>query len=257
MGERRVFLRHDRPARLLDPAAPAAESVRTVRALDLGHRLRNTIGVVRLVLGDDAYVVDAAHTVDQRSSAPAGSLVQLDADGARIATSDGDLVLSALSTLEGNAVDIVQVFTHHGIAPGARVPSPTPELVEAVTELEPKLARDEGFWLERVARTEPTVPPMSSGGTGSTRAAVELPAAADAATAVGAIAIWLSRLTSTSTVGFHLTDSRGRELIGRLGALGGTGPRRARRGRRGDVRRRRRPRQRRARPRRPPDATAA
>src|SRR5687767_12846085 len=51
-GPRRVYMRHDRPAHVFDPARPAVDSVRAVRALDLGHRLRNSIGSVRWVVGD-------------------------------------------------------------------------------------------------------------------------------------------------------------------------------------------------------------
>ena len=57
-GEHRMFRRHDRPARVFDPAGRRRRRRATVRALDLGHRLRNTIGSVRWVLGDDVLIVD-------------------------------------------------------------------------------------------------------------------------------------------------------------------------------------------------------
>ena len=61
---------------------PAAEQVRAVRALDLGHRLRNTIGCVRLVAGD---AVSGHRAGDRRRrSRPvrrAGTIVAADSVG--------------------------------------------------------------------------------------------------------------------------------------------------------------------------------
>ena len=159
-----MFRRHDRPAALFDPRRPAAETARTVRALDLGHRLRNTIGSVRWILGDDVLIVDAAAVADERSDAPAGRLVALDERGARIATGDGDLLVTAISTAEGAPADLADVLARHGISVGGDVPPPDGDLVSATTELEPVLARDERFWLDRLA-AHPLTSPVAGTGT--------------------------------------------------------------------------------------------
>ena len=118
---------------LLDPAAPAAESARAVRALDLGHRLRNTIGSVRLVLGDDVLVVDAAHVEAADVDAAPGTLVALDerrrpASRRPTATSSS----RALSTPEGVAVDDRPTCSPATASRSATsCPSPPPELVAA------------------------------------------------------------------------------------------------------------------------------
>ena len=109
-GEHRMFKRHDRPARLIDPGLPARVAERNVRALDVGRRIANTVGAVRWVLGNESFVVDHAERQDSSRDANPGALVALSADGARIATTEGDLVVKALSTPEGAAVDVVEVM---------------------------------------------------------------------------------------------------------------------------------------------------
>src|SRR5690606_8007972 len=49
-GTRRMFGKFKRPAVLFDPATPAEATERTVRAITVGNRLRNTLGSVRLLL---------------------------------------------------------------------------------------------------------------------------------------------------------------------------------------------------------------
>jgi natural product biosynthesis luciferase-like monooxygenase protein len=216
-GERRLFRRHDRPARLLDPQAPAAESARAVRALDFGHRLRNPIGAVRLVLDDETYVIDGVRELEPLGSYSPGTIVHLDGDGARIATSVGDLLMTALSTPEGTATDAVTVARRHGLETGATLPSPPAELVAAVTELEPELARHEVFWLDRLAETAPTV--IAGPTTASVGCPLELPSGADDAAALAAVGVWLSRITGTSTVSFAVADARVRSTLTRLAPL--------------------------------------
>lgn len=221
-GEHRMFRRHDRPARVLDPADPAATSARDVRALDLGGRIANTVGAVRWMLGRDAYVVDAATVTgdpDPSAGTP-GTIVVLGAGGVCLATSDGQLLVSRLSTPEGEAVDIADVVRAHGFAVGDVVPVPDPALVAAVGELEPKLAVDEVHWLDQLAANDPVTPAGAGalGGARQTRT-VELPADADSATVLATVALWLSRATGAETVGFSLTDAASRERLERLAPL--------------------------------------
>jgi natural product biosynthesis luciferase-like monooxygenase protein len=217
-GERRVFRRHDRPAVLLDPTRPAAESARAVRALDFGHLLRNPIGSVRLVLGDESFVVERAARLEPLESSVPGTLVKLDDDGARIATPDGDLWLSALSTAEGGAVDIASVGRRHGWEAGASIPTPHEDLVAALAELEPVLARNEHYWLDRLAQTPPTPLPATTTTT-RTGVVLELPGGAEDADALAAVAVWLSRLSGTSPVSFAVTDTAVRSTLARLAPL--------------------------------------
>jgi methionyl-tRNA formyltransferase len=54
------FGRYQRPLVFLDPSKPAIELDRGIRALDLGSRIANRVGTVRLILGDEALAVGAS-----------------------------------------------------------------------------------------------------------------------------------------------------------------------------------------------------
>ena len=219
-GEHRRFGRHDRPARLLDPVTSAGDTARAVRALDLGHRLRNTIGVVRLVLGDEVVVVESAHVHEDPSCAPVGTLIAVQDGGARIATSDGDLVIDSASAADGTPIDLCAMFARHGFDVGDVIPSPSPSLVAAIAEVEPALSRDEAFWLDRLERVEPTAPPgLGAAGGDRTARRVEIPAGADGAAVIAATALWLSRGASCDVVSFAVTDGRHRAVLARAAPL--------------------------------------
>ncbi len=216
-GEHRVFRRYDRPARLFDPRQPASETARTVRALDLGHRLRNPVGVVRLVVGDEVVVVDAVTEAEPSSAAP-GTVMASDGDGVRIATADRDILITAASTPEGVGLDLPDAFRRLGLGSGDVLAPPPAELMTAVGELETVLARDESFWLGRVAAVDPARPPML-GGTGRGSRFVDVPPQTTDAELVATVALWLRRTTAPETVAFSLTDGRVRQIGRRLAPL--------------------------------------
>jgi methionyl-tRNA formyltransferase len=219
-GERRMFTRHQRPARLLDLDVPARDSARAVRAVDLGHRIPNTVGCVRLVLGDEAYVVSEAQARESESNATAGTVVSVDSDGVAIATSDGDLVVRALTTPDGTTVDVSDLFGRQGLAAGDVVPAVDPSLRAALTELEPQLAADEKLWLDRLASSDPSTPTLSARRDGPRAArTVPLPSGIDQDGAVAAVALWLARTTGADTAGFGVTVPSSRGILERLAPL--------------------------------------
>ena len=216
-GPRHVFMRHDRPAQVFDPARPAVESVRAIRALDLGHRLRNSIGSVRWVVGTDLLVIDSAAVASDPSGRPAGTVVAADDAGVRIATSDGDVLITALSTATGRTTTPAALAAEHGIAPGIVVPSPDAALVGTIADVEPTLSRHELFWIDRLAWQEPTA--LSTRASGDARGvSIEAPGL-DPVDALAAVALWLSRVGGSGTVSFGITDASTRETLQRTAPL--------------------------------------
>jgi natural product biosynthesis luciferase-like monooxygenase protein len=209
-GTRRMFMRHDRPAVVLDPTAPAADTARAVRALDLGHRLRNGLGVVRWVVGDQAYVVDAATTTAATPNAAPGTLVAVDEHGVRVATPGADLVVSSMSSPEGARVDIPATFAE--IPPGTVLAS-SPALRAALAEREPAMSRDELFWIDRLCDVPPAAPRAVRDDGHWSRARLDVPDGAGAQAVVAALAVWLARSTNAVSVSFGLTDERQREVL--------------------------------------------
>jgi natural product biosynthesis luciferase-like monooxygenase protein len=218
-GEHRMFMRHDRPAVLLDPMAPAAATARAVRALDLGHRIRNGVGAVRWLVDGAVYVVDAATTAPATSGAAPGTVVSASGEGVRVATADGDLVITAISTPEGAAADLAATAAAHGIAAGTVLAAPPQALADALRSLEPAMSKDELFWLDRLCLGEPVAPAAAARTGERVTRRVERPADADDAAVVAAVAIWLVRVLGAEATTFALTDAAAREALASLSPL--------------------------------------
>ncbi|HEX7097455.1 MAG TPA: formyltransferase family protein, partial [Acidimicrobiales bacterium] len=221
-GPRRMYGRYQRPAVLFDPATPAEATERTVRALAVGHRLRNTLGVVRLVLGDDVYVLERVRVLDATPGATPGQIVSIDEDGVRIATGAGDVLLVEITAPNGAPTCVREAFTGRGLGVGDHVPSPDAALAAELEELDRALARNEAFWLDRLAVSEPSEPPRfpsARGDSSWSTVTVSQPTAVDADTAIAAVTGWLARLSVGGRAVVAYADDDTRDLTQRLGPL--------------------------------------
>jgi natural product biosynthesis luciferase-like monooxygenase protein len=220
-GTRRMFGKFQRPVAVFDPRTPAEATERTVRALSLGHRYRNTLGVVRLVLGDDVYVLEQVRVLDGTAGAAPGQIIAIDDDGVRVATSNGDLLLVEVTQPEGTGVDVRHIVTSRGLGVGAPLPAPPESVVAELEERDGALARSETFWLNRLAGTEMSdLPRLASNGETSwadTRIAV--PAEADADAVFAAIAGWLARLSGNGRAAVGYDDDATRAIGSALAPL--------------------------------------
>lgn len=223
-GERTVFYRHQRPARatLVDSHRPAAATVRLARALDLGPRQRHTLGALRLVLGDRAYLVDASRALDGTPGAAPGTVVSLDDAGLRLATVEGDLLVASLTTLTGERVGVRDVAARHGLGPGARVPAPDAALATALDELDPTLARHEAHHATQLRHTPTDLPIVAPASrvAGWGEVDVPVPPGSTVATLVAAAAAWAARVTGRDEAVVAYTDAAGRAALSALGPLG-------------------------------------
>ena len=147
-----MFRRYDRPARLFDPRQPASETARTVRALDLGHRLRNPVGVVRLVVGDEvARRGRRDRGRARRAPRPAPSWRAM-ATACALPPPTGTSSSPPPARPRASAWTWPDAFRRLGLGTGDVLAPPPAELMTAVGELETVLARDESFWLGRRGR---------------------------------------------------------------------------------------------------------
>ncbi len=97
---RRPFRRDDRPAHAghIDPARPASDGARLVRALTFGPYW-NPLTTPKLMLGEQVIVVGAAHVVEK--SGPAGRVLAVDAESVTLACAEGALVCTGLLCQQG------------------------------------------------------------------------------------------------------------------------------------------------------------
>jgi natural product biosynthesis luciferase-like monooxygenase protein len=195
--------RDRRPLVFVDPSTPAAQLGRSIRALDVGSRNVNGVGVARLLFGDDALAVGEAHLTDP-SGQPVGA-VSATEQGIRITTVEGDLVVRQLSTMEGEVVSVDDATRRVGTL----LPVPGARLVEALKRTDARLARHEAFWTSRLSRFESSQPTHLPGAT--TGNWIDLDAAVDVdATreeiATGVLA-WWARTSGVATTWFEFSDA--------------------------------------------------
>jgi len=216
---RRVFLRHQRPGAtgLLDPRRTADDLGRTVRALDLGGRVDNPVGVVRLVVGDRAWLVLAAHPRPSTTGVGFGAL-RLDGDVLLLATADGDLAVTALAELDGRPADLAAVA---GTLDGTVLAVAT-GLAEALDALDTPLARHEASVTGVLANAEPVALPVTEvaeDGAGWSVVALPFHGVLDLADAVGVAGSWLARVAGVRTVVVGVVDQLAAESMAALSPL--------------------------------------
>ena len=221
-GERRMFGKFARPAAVFDPRVPAADTDRLLRAISLGSRYRNTLGSLRLVLDDAVYVLERTRVLDATPGVPAGHIVAIDEDGVRVATSDADLLLVEVSTASGATASVRDIVSSRGLGAGDAFPPPPTALVTALAAADNHLARNETFWLNRLARLEPTDPPRVSltpldETWSSTK--IDLPDNASTDDVVASVVLWLARVSGTGRAAMSYDDANLRASCATLAPL--------------------------------------
>ena len=221
-GERRMFGKFARPATLFDPQAPAADTDRLLRAISLGSRYRNTLGSLRIVLDNAVYVLERTRVLDATPGVPAGHIVAIDEDGVRVATTEADLLLIEVSTASGSVASVREMVSGRGLAAGDAFPTPPSLLVAALAAADNHLARNETFWLNRLARLEPTDPPRVSltplDETWSSTN-ITLPDNTSTDDIVASVVLWLARVSGTGRAAMSYDDADLRASCTKLAPL--------------------------------------
>ena len=136
-GERVVHFGAERPLRhaLLDPARPAEDLARTVRALDNGSYWQALLKPRLRFASLDLLVhtADAVEAAPTEAALPAGTLIGLDADGLRLRCGDGVLHISALMRLDGTRLAPGEALALAGGAGTRLAPYALPDDSEAAS----------------------------------------------------------------------------------------------------------------------------
>ena len=147
---RTYFGRFKRPsaACVLDWRKPASELERQVRALNVG-RYPNPVGSPKLLAGGTAFVVDSA-TAAIGHGKP-GHVIGTNDTSITVAAGEGALVITALSAVDGSAVDMATARAALGAGQSVGLAD---DAVEPLTTLAELSARDEPFWAKRLQAVE-------------------------------------------------------------------------------------------------------
>ena len=145
-------LRSDRPGLgLVDFTQTTAEIMRLMHGLDLGTD-DNWMCRAKLQVGKALVIPAVAQSVSGPGSQP-GTVLSLDAQSIRVASADGIVRFSDLTTLEGKPLDPSDLAISVGDVIGTR----TSEIVQAVEDLDRVLTKHERFWLKRLVEATPAI----------------------------------------------------------------------------------------------------
>ena len=153
-GARSYFARDDRPdaAGLLDFTRPARELAAQVRALDFGG-YRNPMLHAKIWTGGQLLCVGHARVEPTGNTAAPGTVLDVTANGAQLATAQGVLALGDVSTLAGTRIDLASLMS---VGDVATLPD-----TAALTGAARRAARAEPHWHAALAAMAPAELPLA------------------------------------------------------------------------------------------------
>ena len=233
LSQRTYFAKHARPAAqaCIDWALPAEHIAAFVRSLDFGP-YPNPLEAPKAVAGGYVLLVPKLEVLPAVSTSAPGTVLDVDGDAVRVATSTTEVVIPRLLTLAGETLDIAAT----GIIAGSRFETLPPDQAETLTRVGRGMVRHEEFWRQRLLQLSPLELPSGYRGAGTQRGesratatlvAPPLPTAAgepqDFLTA--ALMLYLARITGRDVLRHRLrTRGPGRVAIGLRAVLRPSGP---------------------------------
>ncbi len=154
LSQRSYFSPSDRPeaASILSFDVNSVVLCNLVKALDFGP-IRNPMGFPKLWLSGGIVVVGAARSIDGHGIP--GQVLDLDSNGVCVATADGAVHLSRLTTLDGQDLSVEHLSEHYGVQIGHILPAVAPQLKVAITQRNAAICRYELSWTERLLQLTP------------------------------------------------------------------------------------------------------
>jgi len=161
-SERTYFAKHKRPAAqaCIDWTLPAERIAAFVRSLDYGP-YPNPLEVPKAVGGGNVLLVPKLEVLPAFSESPPGTVLAVDGDSVRVATSSNQVVIPQLLGRAGEAVNLGAA----GITAGYRFETLPADTAATLTRLGESLVRHEEFWQQRLRQLSPLELPSGYRGT--------------------------------------------------------------------------------------------
>ncbi|MBK8985238.1 MAG: LLM class flavin-dependent oxidoreductase [Chloroflexi bacterium] len=149
LAEKTYFGKYQRPsaAATLHWTQPAAEIAALVRALDFGA-YENPLILPKLRLGETVYYAAEITILNNGAAAVPGQIITLSADSLTVATATQPVQFTRLRGLDGAEVDVQTL----GLSVGSILPVLSAKQQEQLTAVTDQTARQEGFWVKRLAQ---------------------------------------------------------------------------------------------------------
>ncbi|MFB3786195.1 MAG: MupA/Atu3671 family FMN-dependent luciferase-like monooxygenase [bacterium] len=156
LAEKRNYSKHQRPANasLIDWNQEAEAIGAFVRALDFGGYV-NPMGLPKILAGGILAAVTGVEILGQTTHAHPGTVLEVSEDRLSIATRDGRVSITSLSTLEGNPLTILDYVRASKLETGDRLAQIPPEVSRRLTEVHDSLVRHEDYWIKKLSSLEP------------------------------------------------------------------------------------------------------
>lgn len=200
----RLFKSTDRPVNgaWLDWQLPADDCAALVRALYFGGQYANAVGSPRVLLNEQVYIVNTAIAEPEDSSATAGTIVSAGADGLRVATGSGTLLLTSISKGVCGEIVAPETFTQgerFTIVGDAEAQPEFQAFIDAT-------GKNERYWVRRLAKIGEYDSPLRVSGATNQRPKYETlamnpPKLAGAEQLAACAAFW-ARLAKALTIEF-------------------------------------------------------
>src|SRR5258705_894974 len=174
LSQRTYFAKHARPAAqaCIDWTLPAEHIAAFVRALDFGP-YPNPLEVPKVVVGGHVLIVPKVEVLPAVSAYAPGTVLDVDGDAVRVATSTSEVVIPRLLTLPGEALELAAA----GITAGAGFETLPSDQAATLTRLGRGIVRYEEFWQQRLRQLAPMELPSGYRGAGPQRAESRVTAA--------------------------------------------------------------------------------
>ncbi len=155
LSQRSYFGPSDRPAAssLLSFDDSSQTIYNLVRALEFGPT-RNQLGVPKIWLPGGLVAVSSARMLSTEQGVP-GQVLKLTEAGLSIATTDGAIELSGLTTLEGQEIAVERLMTDYGVRVGEVLAIVDRATRDAITERNAAICRHEEAWAKRLIQLAP------------------------------------------------------------------------------------------------------
>jgi amino acid adenylation domain-containing protein/non-ribosomal peptide synthase protein (TIGR01720 family) len=147
LNKRSYFGTRRRPpdAAIINWQRPATELAHMVRALHYGP-YPNPLALPRLRLPGGWVAVTTARAEQPAQLPPPGTIIDI-TNGLHVATSQGSLNITTISTLAGQPLEISALIAANQLAPGTRLPIFEATALEQLIACDKAASRDEDFWL--------------------------------------------------------------------------------------------------------------
>ena len=136
LSKRTYFARNRKPpaASVLDWRRSASQLDRQIRGLNTGN-YANEVGVAKLLLAEEAIIVDSAAVVAAEGSAAPGQILSLSEQDVTIGTGDGAIRVFALKELDGRPLTIAKLTQRNSLSVGQTLPHLTENLAVHFSEI--------------------------------------------------------------------------------------------------------------------------